>query len=358
MFSPTDQSHFLKYVTTLGVAIVVATLGVGGVLLQTQSDLMIDRAKIATLTPTAQDALQQKQQDIALLLKIAPWVSAGLIAGGLILCTYGLLKWKNRQIALDEKDALEIAKLKTEITQMTSPQIEAKIDAEVAELTEAIHPGLTEVDTTQGDSRQTVKNEPAPRANATSTANQPPPITLDAQATVSPERKTSSAFKDRVLETHEIFKGKVQKAWPGRSSGGPFSVRTDVAVSISGKEGHYWGVDAMVSNFHDGYTYVLEFRSLSQTPPLSMVSSIAVSLVSAAVAVKAGLPPKTRVLPVCVIMTPDVERTTKRVQNYLKNNAPGLALQPKFVVYDSAIFLGLQPRQLRQDVGAGFEDSL
>jgi hypothetical protein len=39
MLGPTDQGHFLKCVTTLGVTIVVGALGLGGFLLQAQSDL-------------------------------------------------------------------------------------------------------------------------------------------------------------------------------------------------------------------------------------------------------------------------------------------------------------------------------
>jgi hypothetical protein len=125
LLSPTDQGHFRKYLTTLGVAIVVASLGIGGFLLQTQSDLLIERDKLAKLTPTARAAIERKQQIVLAATHWAPWVLGAFAMLGAGLAVWGLVGWRRKQQELDEKDRAELGKLEGE---------RDKIHAELAEM--------------------------------------------------------------------------------------------------------------------------------------------------------------------------------------------------------------------------------
>ncbi|GLY42031.1 hypothetical protein Amsp01_080540 [Amycolatopsis sp. NBRC 101858] len=143
MLSPTDQGHFRKYLTTLGVAIVVASLGIGGFLLQTQSDLLVEQDKLAKLTPAARAAIERKQQIVLAATHWAPWVLGALAALGVGLAAWGLVGWQRKQLELDAKDRAELGKIEGErdkihaelaAMQMTAAEKAEELEQEAEEL--------------------------------------------------------------------------------------------------------------------------------------------------------------------------------------------------------------------------------
>jgi hypothetical protein len=140
MLGPTDQGHFLKYLTTLGVAIVVASLGLGGYLLQTQSDLLIKREELAKLTPVAREAIDHKQQVALQVTTFAPWVLGLMALGGVIMAVIGLTSWRKKQALLDKRDderaQAEVAKInrELELMQMTDQEKQEIKAAQAEEL--------------------------------------------------------------------------------------------------------------------------------------------------------------------------------------------------------------------------------
>lgn len=143
MLSPTDQGHIRKYLTTLGVAIVVASLGIGGFLLQTQSDLLVEQDKLAKLTPAARAAIERKQQIVLAATHWAPLVLGALAALGVGLAAWGLVGWRRKQLELDAKDRAELGKIEGErdkihaelaAMQMTAAEKAEELEQEAEEL--------------------------------------------------------------------------------------------------------------------------------------------------------------------------------------------------------------------------------
>lgn len=115
MLPPTDQGHLRKYLATLGVAIVVASLAIGGFILQTQSDLLVEQSKINSASPTGRAALEKKQHLILLVMDWSPLVLGLLSLFGIALAIYGLRGWSKRQEVLDAKDRLDVEKTQAEL---------------------------------------------------------------------------------------------------------------------------------------------------------------------------------------------------------------------------------------------------
>lgn len=133
MLPQTDQGSFFKYLSTLGVAVVAASLGATGFILRTQSDLLVDRKKLNELTSTAREAIQEKQK---LILWITRYLPTGLLIctlfGCLLVCL-GLWGWKRRQNIADERDKVELKKLYKELEQVDDKELEKHVEFEAIE---------------------------------------------------------------------------------------------------------------------------------------------------------------------------------------------------------------------------------
>ncbi|MCR6482050.1 hypothetical protein M8542_04430 [Amycolatopsis sp. OK19-0408] len=148
MLPPTDQGHLRKYLATLGVAIVVAAIAVGGFLLQAQNDLLIEQSKLNQASATGRAAIEQKQRIILFVLQWSPLALGILAAGGIGLAVFGLCGWAKRQKVLDQKDALEVEKGTAELeglratNRMREQERERAVDEVIADSTEGEAVGL------------------------------------------------------------------------------------------------------------------------------------------------------------------------------------------------------------------------
>jgi hypothetical protein len=124
----TDQSHFRKYLATLGVAIVVASLSLGGYVLQLGGDLGVTVGELANLTETARDVVAKRQNLLFVLTAVAPFLMIVGTIGGLLLSVFGLSGWYKHQVVLDRRSLLENEKLSYEVGHMTSAEKERKIE--------------------------------------------------------------------------------------------------------------------------------------------------------------------------------------------------------------------------------------
>ncbi|RNL65411.1 hypothetical protein EFK50_05500 [Nocardioides marmoriginsengisoli] len=134
MLSP-DASHLSKYLTTLGVGIVAATLSAGGLFLRLQDGLMVSRKELAGLTPSAQRTIRDKQGFLEFATNALPWFLVVGIAVGLIVAYLGLRGWIPRQESEDKADKVAAELQEVELRKLTEP--ERRIAAEAEALAQA-----------------------------------------------------------------------------------------------------------------------------------------------------------------------------------------------------------------------------
>jgi hypothetical protein len=137
MLQTTDQGHFFKYLTTLGVAVIAASLTAGGLLLNVQNNVLIEKARIVKLTPVAQEIVAKKQSAVLAVTEWAPLAVILLSVVGIALVVVGLVGWKRRQDTLDARDRAELNKTLVEVQQMTDQEKNDKVQAEAREIVES-----------------------------------------------------------------------------------------------------------------------------------------------------------------------------------------------------------------------------
>jgi len=117
----------------LGVSIVAASVGLGGLFFRTQADLLVREDQLDALTPVARDVIETRQSYLQDATNLAPWVLGALIALGIGLATYGLIGWSARQAVIDERENLERDKLRIDVVNLTPAEAMGKISKEAAE---------------------------------------------------------------------------------------------------------------------------------------------------------------------------------------------------------------------------------
>jgi hypothetical protein len=132
MFS-TDQTHLRRYFATLGVAIAAGTLSLAGLFLKLQQELLVTQTTLATVTPTARDALLRRQEYLSFGTVVLPWfVRIGLL-GGVGLSAYGMIGWAKRQRVIDEREDIGLRREQVELLQLTDTEKADKLDRDAKE---------------------------------------------------------------------------------------------------------------------------------------------------------------------------------------------------------------------------------
>ena len=129
MFS-TDQSHFRRYLATLGVAIAAATLSLAGLFLRLEQDLLVTKPTLGKLTATARGALLRRQEYLAIATDILPFFVLIGFVGGVSLTIYGMVGWARRQRIADEREDIELRKGRVELIRMTDGEQADRVDQE------------------------------------------------------------------------------------------------------------------------------------------------------------------------------------------------------------------------------------
>ncbi|MGH3707624.1 MAG: hypothetical protein ACRDRQ_05875 [Pseudonocardiaceae bacterium] len=132
----TENSHFRKYLTTLGVSLVAGSISLTGLFFKLQADLLVERSKIDSLTPIAQETLRQRQQYLHLATMALPYFLSVVVVVGLAMAIIGLKGWSQRQVVADSREEMEGRKLEVEIRQLTAQEKAEKIDDEAREAVE------------------------------------------------------------------------------------------------------------------------------------------------------------------------------------------------------------------------------
>lgn len=132
----TENSHLRKYITTLGVSIVAASIALAGFFFRTQADLLVEASKVGGLTPTAQRTLARRQEYLDIATVAMPWVLLVTSLLGISLTAWGFIGWSRRQQVLDQKEDAERDRSQLELRKLSRDEEEEKRNAEAAEAVE------------------------------------------------------------------------------------------------------------------------------------------------------------------------------------------------------------------------------
>jgi hypothetical protein len=135
MLIGTDNSHFRKYLTTLGVSVIAGSLSLAGLFYNLQGDLLIEQETLAKLTPTARATIEQRQLYLSIAASAAPFVLLAMLLLGAAFCFIGLRGWATRQRTIDSREDLELKKLGVEVKKLTDEERAKALNDEVREAT-------------------------------------------------------------------------------------------------------------------------------------------------------------------------------------------------------------------------------
>jgi hypothetical protein len=105
--SQLEYGDYYKFAASAGIALLVAAALLPWAFLREPFDLFHEAAKIALLTPEAQDLIHKRQHLVDVIVKIVPWISTVLALVGAFLTGYGLLRWRARQVVRDRGEDLQ-----------------------------------------------------------------------------------------------------------------------------------------------------------------------------------------------------------------------------------------------------------
>lgn len=133
MLIGTENSHLRKYLTTLGVSIVAASIAFAGFFFRSQGDLLVESETISKLTPSARRTLERRQAYLELAAGALPWVLLVCISVGLFLAAWGIAGWAARQSVIDQKDDAERDRSTLEVRMLSRGEEAARRTREVVE---------------------------------------------------------------------------------------------------------------------------------------------------------------------------------------------------------------------------------
>jgi hypothetical protein len=114
-----DFGHFYRFKASVGLALVVASVGLPWLVFRDDSALSVSRSDLAALTARAQRVIEQKQQHYELLLNALPVISGALFLLGIILLIQGIRGWKIIQGVLDRRELADTVYKENQITPLS-----------------------------------------------------------------------------------------------------------------------------------------------------------------------------------------------------------------------------------------------
>jgi len=125
------RRHY-KFFVSCGIALIIVSIGLPWLFLHESFDLLLESSKLSALTKTAQTVITQRQNIVAFMLNVIPFVSPVFFGTGVFMSFYGLWRWSGRQVVRDKSEDLDVEKKEHELKDMTKSEVLAKVEAEVA----------------------------------------------------------------------------------------------------------------------------------------------------------------------------------------------------------------------------------
>ncbi len=120
-----------RFLVSTGLVLISLSLAVPYFYLNGDFGLYIEQEKVKHFSAAIQSILAEKEAIAITIQKFILWISLGFFTSGLGFLTIGLIRWFKRQRKIDEKENLDIQKLKLEIDDLTPEEKREKAKEEV-----------------------------------------------------------------------------------------------------------------------------------------------------------------------------------------------------------------------------------
>lgn len=144
-----DFGNYYKFVSSLGVGLILASAVVPWVFFRFDSVLRIPEREIESYSTVAEGVLRQRQYAISAIQ--FPWILLiflALLGFGIFFLFRGSRQWEARQEVLNQTEDVHLEKFRVEIVQATSAEIEEEREREVEG--DLVEPANTPSDSRQG----------------------------------------------------------------------------------------------------------------------------------------------------------------------------------------------------------------
>jgi hypothetical protein len=169
-----QYTDFHKFLVSIGGLFMAAGFALPIFLLRTQSSLLVPADQLAKATPGAAAAIQSQQEQIAILVAVWPWLSAGLSIIGLALIAVGARTWRKQQKRIEHREEAELSKIRAE-GEKAQQETLALVKAQKAtpdDLAEQVEAESAEIpDSSVKDSSGASPAVVTPRSSSTTTPN-------------------------------------------------------------------------------------------------------------------------------------------------------------------------------------------
>lgn len=121
-----DFSSFYKFIVSIGLIIFAFSIALPWFILHESFDTAIKQFEISELTNTAQQLVTIRQTTGLWFISNVVWFSVIIGLIGVLLIVFGLGIWYQRQRVIDQKEDVELEKLRLDIHPMSGSQVSQK----------------------------------------------------------------------------------------------------------------------------------------------------------------------------------------------------------------------------------------
>ncbi|MFI5589817.1 hypothetical protein ACIA5G_32540 [Amycolatopsis sp. NPDC051758] len=356
MLPPTDQGHLRKYLATLGVAVVVASIAVGGFILQMQNDLLVEQKKINESSEVGRLALDKKQHIILFLFQWSPFVLGALALLGVGLAGFGLKGWSRKQKVIDRKEESEAAKVQVELEGLRASEQLKAVERERAVEAALKESAREESESASGAPEYEPITRPEGVDDAQSEVESPPgsgagesPAPEDrSTSTTAPSSKSSVSRVDARNEIMMLETTFIQKL---SALFGENNVVNGAQILPVGRDADEAGIyiDAVAVDPASQQGFALELKSLRSTTPVRYYHALIQCVLAARSLRGHDMFSAKSFKPVLIIVIEDDEIGMERIGRFrhqLGRVADLFQETPKILIYTREEFMTLESHRL------------
>lgn len=128
-----EYGNLYKFVASIAALLLVAAVVGPWLFYQSMGSFLVSSEEIAALTPTAAQALLDRQASISDLQRRIPYISALMAFSGVALLVWSLIEWRKGQDRLDDKEQTDLEVQRAQLRSLTPEEAKSKRESEVDE---------------------------------------------------------------------------------------------------------------------------------------------------------------------------------------------------------------------------------
>ncbi|WP_146079024.1 hypothetical protein [Pseudoclavibacter sp. RFBA6] len=218
-----EYGNLYKFVASIAALLLVAAVVGPWLFYQSMGSFLVSSEEIAALTPTAAQALLDRQASISDFQRRIPYISALMAFSGVALLVWSLIEWRKGQNRLDDKAQTDLEFQRAQLRSLTPEEAETKRESEVDE---------DELNSSQDTSASATAESPLERHAPTPAPNAGSPSSATPTTTGSaPEFRREDRIK-LLKSLEDSFNDAVSTAYSQK-----FDVERDVKVTSGAGSG-------------------------------------------------------------------------------------------------------------------------